>query len=187
MKNHHKLVTTAELTEKLSRPALWIARMRKRFGLPLLEAYPICYEAFLRKVRDLRNLGISEERLGALWELERKLLETLHLDVGSGELPLIEGCSVDVDPERRMLLSNEDFGVPLMAQGVQAGLDFHSRPRELSGGKEMGEDALRILREYQGLLQEIRDGVIKEISVLKNSISWAKQQDFLLVTYRAFR
>ena len=164
----------SELSERLGRPALWISRMRKRFGLPVLEVYPECYVAFLRKVRDLRNLGVSEEKLGELWNLERKLIEILHLDLGGGELSMIEGCSVEADPDRRLLLSNTDLGVPLMARDVQAGLDFQSRPRELFEGKAMGEDALRLLGEYRGLLQEIRGTVIRESKVLKGSLRWAK-------------
>ena len=61
-----------------------------------------------------------------------------------------------------------------MSRDVQAGLDFQSRPQELFEGKEMGEDALRILGEYRGLLQEIRGTVIRESKVLKGSIRWAK-------------
>ena len=37
--------------------------MRKRFGSPVLEVNPECYEAFLRKVRGLRNLSVSVEKL----------------------------------------------------------------------------------------------------------------------------
>ena len=167
-------MNSVDLSQALGRPAIWISRMRKRFGLPVLEQHPECYEAFLRKVRDLRNLGVSEEKLGELWDLERKLIEILHLDLGGGELSLIEGCSVEVEPDRRLLLSNADLGVPLMSRDVQAGLDFQSRPQELFEGKEMGEDALRILGEYRGLLQEIRGTVIRESKVLKGSIRWAK-------------
>ena len=148
--------------------------MRKHFGLPVLEDYPECYEAFLRKVRDLRNLGVSEEKLGELWNLERKIIEVLHLDLGGGELSLIEGCSVEADPDRRLLLSNADLGVPLMSRDVQSGLDFQSRPRELFEGKAMGEDALRLLGEYRGLLQEIGKTVASESKVLKGSLRWAK-------------
>ncbi len=148
--------------------------MRKRFGLPVLEQYPECYEAFLRKIRDLRNLGVSEEKLGDLWDLERKMISILHLDLGGGELSLIEGCSVEVDLDRRLLLSNADLGVPLMSRDVQAGLDFQSRPRELFEGRAMGEDALRILGEYRGLLQEIRGTVNREGKVVKSSLQWAK-------------
>jgi hypothetical protein len=148
--------------------------MRKRFGLPVLETYPKCYYVFLMKVRDLRNLGVSEEKIGTLWDLERKLIDILHLDLGDGNLSHIQGCSVEADPERRLLLSNADLGVPLMARDLQTGLDFQALPKELFEGKAMGEDALRLLREYRVLLQEIRETVIVESKVLKDSLHWAK-------------
>jgi hypothetical protein len=168
-------VSLAALADKLGRPVLWVTRVRKRFGLPVLEYYPECYVAFLRKIRDLRNLGVSEEKLSDLWDLERKLIEILHLDLGGGDLSLIEGCSVEVDPDRRLLLSNADLGVPLMARDVQAGLDFSAgRPKELFEGKEMGEDALRLLGEYRDLLQEVREIVGRERKVLWDSLQWTK-------------
>jgi hypothetical protein len=167
-------MNTAALSETLGRPTLWVSRVRKRFGLPVLEEYPKCYVAFLRKIRDLRNLGVSEEKLGDLWDLERKLIDILHLDLGGGELSLIEGCSAEADPEHRLLLSNADLGVPLMARDVQAGLDFQQRPRELFEGQAMGEDALRLLGEYRYLLQEVREIVGKERAVLKESLQWER-------------
>ena len=167
-------MSPSALTETLGRPSLWINRMRKRFGLPLLDDYPECYVAFLRKIRDLRNLGVSEEKLGDLWDLERKLIAILHLDLGGGELSLIEGSSAEADPEHRLLLSNADLGVPLMARDVQAGLDFQSRPQELFEGKEMGEDALRVLGEYRTLLGGIRETVASERAVLKETLRWEK-------------
>ena len=171
-------MTNADLSEKLGRPALWMTRMRKRFGLPTLETYPECYVAFLRKIRDLRNLGVSEEKIGKLWDLERKIIEILNLDLGGGELSMIEGCSVEADPDRRLLLSNADLGVSLMAQDVQTGLDFQSRPKELFEGQEMGEDALRLLAEYRGHLKAIRDTVAWESNVLKATLRWAKNVGF---------
>ena len=168
-------MNSVDLSQALGRPALWISRMRKRFGLPVLEQYPECYVAFLRKIRDLRNLGVSEEKLGDLWDLERKLIEVLHLDLGGGELSLIEGCSAEADPDRRLLMCNADLGVPLMARDLQAGLDFSAgRPQELFDGGEMGEDALRLLGEYRNLLQEVRGIVDRESKVLKGSLQWAK-------------
>jgi hypothetical protein len=152
--------------------------MRKHFGLPVLEDYPECYETFLRKIRDLRNLGVSEEKLVSLWNLERKLIDILHLDLGDGNLSHIQGCSVEADPERRLLLSNADLGVPLMARDLQTGLDFQALPKELFEGKEMGDDALRILREYSDLLDETLKTVSRESKVLKNSLRWAKSFGF---------
>jgi hypothetical protein len=164
-----------ELLESLGRPALWVSRMRKRFGLPVLEQYPECYESFLMKVRDLRNLGLSEERLVALWDVERKIIRILHLDMGGEELSLIEGCSVKADPDHRLLLSNADLGVPLMALDLQTGLDFQVRPPELFEGKEMGEDALRLLWEYRKIIQGIRETIGTERKVLRDSLRWEKK------------
>jgi hypothetical protein len=53
---------------------------------------------------------------------------------------------VDANPDDRLLLSNADLGVPLMALDLQAGLDFRVRPPELFEGKAMGDDALRLIR-----------------------------------------
>ena len=152
--------------------------MRKRFGLPIMDDYPECYVSFLRKLRDLRNLGITEERLVNLWDIERKLIAILHLDLGGGDLSLIEGCSAEADPQFRLLLSNADLGVPLMSRDVQTGLDFQARPRELFEGKEMGEDALRLLGEYKTLLQDLREIIELETKVLKGSLQWAKSLGF---------
>jgi len=163
-----------ELSERLGRPALWISRIRKRFGLPVLEQYPECYTTFIRKIRDLRNLGVTEEKLGALWDVERKIIAILHLDLGGGELSLIEGCSAEAEPDHRLLLSNADLGVPLMALDLQTGLDFQGRPPELFEGKEMGEDALRLLREYRKLLQGVRETIGTERIVLRESLKWEK-------------
>ena len=162
------------LSEKLGRPALWISRMRKRFGLPVLEKYPECYENFMRKVRDLRNLGVTEEKLGILWDVEGKIIAILHLNLGGEELSLIEGCSVEADPDHRLILSNADLGVPLMALDLQAGLDFQVRPPELFDGTAMGEDALRLLREYRKLLKEIMETVGRERKILKDSLRWER-------------
>lgn len=148
--------------------------MRKRFGLPVMEDYPEYYVAFMRKVRDLRNLGVSEENLVQLWDVERKLIAILNLDLGGGELSLIEGCTAEADPKHRLLLSNADLGVPLVAQEVQAGLDFQQRPRELFEGRDMGEDALRLLGEYRLLLQEVMGNMTSERNVLKETLRWQK-------------
>lgn len=171
-------MTHSQLSDRLGRPALWISRMRKQFGLPVLEDYPECYETFLRKIRDLRNLGVSEEKLVNLWNLERKLIDILHLDLGDGNLSHIQGCSVEADPERRLLLSNAELGVPLMARDLQTGLDFQALPKELFEGREMGDDALRILREYSDLLDDTLKTMARESKVLKNSLRWAKSLGF---------
>ena len=166
---------TADLTIALGRSPLWVSKTRKRFGLPLMEDYPDTALTFLLKVRDLGNLGVSEDRVARLWDLERTLIRQLNLATGDDFLSLIVGCAAGADPERRLLLSNADLGVPLLARDLQPGLDFSDgRPRELFEGKDMGEDALRLLLEYQILLQEVMGIFESESNVLKDSLKWAK-------------
>lgn len=168
------MTTPSTLSQALGRSAIWISRIRKRFALPVVDDHSTSYLALLRKIRDLRNLGISEDKLVELWDLEKKLISILHLDLGGGVFSLIEGCSAEADPDRRLLLTNADLGVPLMASEVQAGLDFNKRPQELFEGKEMGEDALRLLVEYRNLLQVVREIVGREKGVLKSSHRWER-------------
>ena len=94
--------------------------------------------------------------------------------MGIGACSVIEGCSSDVNPDRRLLLSNADLGVPLMALDLQAGLDFQQRPAELFEGTEMGEDAVLMLSEYRKLLQVMRETIARERKVLTEGLRWEK-------------
>ena len=78
------------------------------------------------------------EKLGEFSDLKRKAFEILYLDLGGS---ILEGCSEDADPDRRLLPSNADIGVPILARDFQPGLDFQQRPSELFDGQAMGEDA----------------------------------------------
>jgi hypothetical protein len=165
----------SDLCNSLGRTPLWVSGIQKRLSLPHLSDYPSSYGAFLGKIRDLENLSISRERIERLWELERSLIRLLHLIPGEDFLQIIAGCSAEADPDRRLLLSNADLGVPLLARDLQPGLDFTpSSPRELFGGREMGEDAVRLLGEYRTLLGEIRETVSSERLVLKATLRWEK-------------
>ena len=171
-------MTLSELSDRLGRPAHWIRRTQKRFGLPVLKEYPECYVNFLRKIRDLLNLRVSDEKLSELWDLEKKLIDILHLDLVGGELSVIEGCSTEADPDHRLLLTNADLGVPLTARDVQAGLDFLIRPQELFAEKEMGADFERMINRYRILLQEVMDTSTQEAHVIKETLKWIKTIGF---------
>jgi len=164
-----------QMAERLGRPAVWIAGVQKRFGLPVLESYPEGYESFLRKIVHLRVLGVSEETLREFWTVERKLIEVLHLDSQSSSTWMLDACSVAADPNRRLLLSNIDLGFPLPATDLQIGLNFAASSPELFAEKEMGEDALRLISDYRTRLASIRLSVGSELSVLKGAIKWGKE------------
>jgi hypothetical protein len=162
------------IAEGLGRAVVWVTGVQKRFGLPVLESYLEGHEAFLRKILHLRVLGVSEESLREFWTVERKLIEVLHLDPQSSPTWMVDACAFDSDPDRRLLLSNIDLGSPLLATEVQIGLNFAASSHELFAGKEMGEDALRLISDYRTRLDSIRSAVGSELSVLKGAIKWGK-------------
>jgi len=162
------------MAERLGRPAVWIAGVQKRFGLPVLESYSEGYEAFVRKIVHLRVLGVSEESLREFWAVERKLIEVLHLDSQSSPTWMVDACSVAADPDRRLLLSNIDLGFLLPATDLQIGLNFAASSPELFAGKEMGEDALRLISDYRTRLASIRSTIVSESKLLCEALKWGK-------------
>jgi len=175
MGRFHPMKSLKEIAERLGRPVLWISGVQKRFGLPVLESYPEGYEAFLRKILHLRVLGVSEETLREFWAIERKLIEVLHLDPKDSPTWMVDACAFQADPERRLLLSNIDLGFPLPATDLQIGLDFSTASTsELFAGKEMGEDALRLISDYRTRLVVIRSTVASESKNLRDALNWGK-------------
>jgi hypothetical protein len=166
-----------QIAERLGRPVIWISGIQKRFGLPVLESYSEGYEAFLRKILHLRVLGVSEESLREFWAVERKLIEVLHLDPQSSPTWMVDACAIAADPDRRLLLSNIDLGFVLPATELQIGLNFATSSPELFAGKEMGEDALKLLQDYRTRLTTIRVAVVSELTVLKEAIKWGRALD----------
>ena len=163
-----------ELAASLGRPAIWISGIQKRFGLPVLERYSAGYESFLRKVIHLRLLGVSEEALREFWAVERKLIEVLHLDPQSSPTWMVDACAFPSDPDRRLLLSNIDLGFILPATELQIGLDFSISSQDLFAGKEMGEDALKLLQDYRTRFAAIRLSVGSESKILRDALKWGQ-------------
>lgn len=153
---------------------MWVRGVQKRFGLPVLEKYPEGYESFLRKIVHLRVLGVSEETLREFWAVERKLIEVLHLDPQSSPTWMVDACGFAADPDRRLLLSNIDLGFPLPATDLQIGLNFAAASPELFAGKEMGEDALKLLQDYRTRLTAIRSSVSSESRILRAALKCGK-------------
>jgi hypothetical protein len=153
---------------------VWVAGVQKRFGLPVLESYPEGYESFLRKIVHLRVLGVAEETLREFWAVERKLIEVLHLDLKSSPTWMVDSCAYPSDPHRRLLLSNIDLGCPLLSTDLQIGLNFASSSPELFAGKEMGEDAQRLINDYRTRLDGIRSTVASESKILRDALKWGK-------------
>ena len=169
--------TIGELVAALNRSKLEPTSVLKRFEVPPVkgDAVPETYAAFFRTVVYLRSLGISEERLRELWRLERKLLQLLNVDSAGSPTWFLDACGETKHPQRRLLLTNFDLGFALPARAVQLGLNFAEVKPELFGGREMGEDTLRVLRETLKLHRAICADVVAERPVATAANRWARR------------
>lgn len=167
--------THAEIAKTLNRPAVVVSGLQARFELPIQDGagYPDAYLAFLKTVVFLRTVGISEDRLLRLWQLEKKLLQLLHIDSTGSRTWFLDSCGAISRRDHRLPLTNYDIGIAIPARAVQLGLNFATATPELFAGKEMGEDALRVLNDIIPLVAGIRADVAAELPHLRETTKWA--------------
>ena len=167
--------TFGDMATALNRSTVYLSGLQKRFELPAFEGavYSPAYVAFLRGVIYLRTFDISEESLRDLWRLEKKLLQLLHVDSTGSPTWFLDSCGMTTHPKRRLLLSNYDLGVPITPGELQTGLNFADTLPELFAGKEMGEDALRVLRECLKIRSRIHADIATELPHVRAAIKWA--------------
>ena len=167
--------TLGDMSKALNRSAVHISSLQARFELPVLEgsAYSGAYLEFLRAIIALRTFNISEETLRDLWHLEKKLLQLLHVDSTGSPTWFLDSRGATKHRDRRLLLTNNNLGVPLVGGEVQTGLDFSDALPELFAGKEMGEDALRVLRECIATRTRILAEVSAELPRVRSAVKWA--------------
>lgn len=167
--------TLVEMAKALNRPAVMVSGLQDRFELPAFEGagYSDAYLAFLKTVVYLRTLGIAEDQLLRLWLLEKKLLELLRMDSTGSKTWFLDSCGTTTRRTRRLLLTNYDIGIAVPAHALQLGLNFAATFPELFPGKEMGEDALRVLNDIIPLQTAIRDAVAADLPHLRETAKWA--------------
>jgi len=170
--------TFAQIAKAMNRSNVEVAGLQSRFDLPVFPGagYSAPYVAFLRTVVQLRALNVSEEKLRELWNLEKKLLQLLHVDSTGSPTWFLDSCGATPNPNRRLLLSNYEVGVDVEGGGLQLGLDFAEAKPELFSGEVMGEDALRILNDYRHHYASIRAHVKRELPMTRKTIAWAKSR-----------
>ncbi len=166
-----------ELAKALNRPMVYLTGLQARFELPVFSAagYSKAYLAFLKGIVHLRTLNVSEEALRDLWRLEKKLLQLLHLDSAGSPTWFLDACGQTTHMRRRLLLTNHDLGVEIHTRMLQPGLNFTAGVPELFAGREMGEDAQRVLSEYLKLHGRIRTEANTELPSLRSTLAWAKR------------
>lgn len=171
------MYTLGDMAVALNRSTVCLSGLQHRFQLPQFEGagYSEAYLAFLRTVVYLRMLSISEETLREIWHLEKKLLQLLHLDSGGSSTWFLDQCGMTSHPKQRLLLTNHDLGAEVPAKSLQLGLNFDEKHPELFAGKDMGEDALRVLNEYLKLDAKVLDDVQAELPQFTAAIKWAKR------------
>ncbi len=167
--------TLADIAKALNRPAVVISGLQNRFELPAADAagYSDAYLALLRTVVYLRTFGIAEDRLLRLWQLDKKLLQLLHVDSTGSRTWFLDSCGAITGRDRRLLLTNYDIGIAVPARALQLGLNFATALPELFAGKEMGEDALRVLNDIIPFQAAIRADVAAELPHLRATAKWA--------------
>jgi hypothetical protein len=111
-----------------------------------------------------------------LWHLEKKLLELLHVDSTGSRTWFLDSCGATTHRKRRLLLTNHDLGFPLTGLELQTGLDFAEAKPELFGGLEMGEDALRVLRECLKIRTHILADIAAELPQVRLGVKWAARR-----------
>ena len=166
-----------ELAKALNRPMVYLTGLQARFELPVFSAagYSEAYLAFLKGIVHLRTLNVSEEALRDLWRLEKKLLQLLHLDSAGSPTWFLDACGQTTHMHRRLLLTNHELGVEIHTRMLQPGLNFTVGVPELFGGREMGEDALRVLGEYVKLQARICAEVQAERPLVREALEWTKR------------
>lgn len=166
----------ATLCRRLNRPAVYVRQLQQTLALPVHEdgeRYTSAYEAFLRGIVSLRVCGISIEDISALLDLEKKLLQLLHVDTLSDSPTwYLDGCGGEMAGSC-LLLTGYNLGDMIAPGAVQANLDFSQRAAELFSGKEMGEDARKVYQAWQERAAAIRARVESEIPALRRTVAWA--------------
>lgn len=167
----------AEIAKALNRPVVYLSGLQSRFELPVLEGggYSDAYQTFIQTLVHLRTLGIAEDRLRELWDIEKKLLQLLHADSTGSPTWFLDSCGATTNPKQRLLLTNHDVGVVVHGTGLQLGLNFADTTPELFAGKEMGEDALRVLQDYRKLYGRICADIKTEIPHVREAVAWARR------------
>jgi hypothetical protein len=168
-------LTLAEIAAELGRDRLYLLGWIKRFELPTGHGnrYPATYLSFFRTVVFLKLAQIPEEKLVELWTVEKKLMNLLHVDTSSSPTWMIDGHAAAGNDSRRLFLSRFDIGTDLQSACVQPGLDFSPAPAELFGGRDMGEDALRLLGIYLAEMKPVLATVAAQSAVLGEAARWA--------------
>ena len=129
-----------QLAEECGKSVPFVMNLQQKFALPVCKAYSSGYAALMKKLVFLDACSVPAKESVALLTAEKRLLELLKVDSLDPVPEWFENlCTMKHGPNR-LPLSGYDLE---RKSGVQPGLDFAEREKELFAHREMGADALK--------------------------------------------
>jgi hypothetical protein len=161
-----------ELAEAAGKPVPFIMNLQQKFALPPCKTYSAGYAALVKKLVFLDACSVPVRESQALLTAERRLLELLKVDSLDPSPEWFEKlCTMKSGPNR-LLLSGYDLE---LRSGVQPGLDFSEREKELFAHREMGADVLRALALYHKAADAVRVRLTQELPLLSAALKWGRK------------
>jgi hypothetical protein len=159
-----------QLAAVAGKPVPYVMGIQERHGLQACAEYSAGYAVLVRKLTFLAVMSVPGKDTGVLLDRERKLLELLKVDSLDSNPAWFENlCTMKSGPTR-LLLSGYDLG---RRSGVQPGLDFARREKELFTPREMGADAIRALETCRAATATVIARLRQETPVLADALKWA--------------
>jgi hypothetical protein len=168
------IYSLATLAEQLGKDPLYIRNLQRSLNLKSdsKATYSDSYLHFLAKIIALKTMGVSQEQIVDLFEMEKKILKLLHIDTLSASETWF---LCDRDANGGLLLTGHDVGFAVDGAGVQDMLDFGAKEKEMFRGVEMGEDVRRILGQYMKERDSVVAKVQREMPVVRNALALAEK------------
>jgi hypothetical protein len=164
-----------KLAAKCGKSVPFVMTTQKKFELPASKDYSEGYAVLISKLIYLSIAAVPLKEIQSLLKREKKLLQLLKADSVTNTRSWFEDlCAMKSGPTR-LLLSGHDLGHVVTGASVQTGLDFAERPNELFGGQEMGDDALRAMKNYLDIQQRVVSCIEKELPTVSGALKWAHQ------------
>jgi hypothetical protein len=164
-------MTLKQLAENCGKSVPVIMNLQQKAGLPACKKYSAGYAALMKKLVFLDACSVPAKESVALLTAEKRLLELLKVDSLDPVPEWFENlCTMKHGPNR-LLLSGYDLE---RKSGVQPGLDFAKREKELFGHREMGADALRALELCRKASNAVRVRLAQELPLLSAALKWSR-------------
>lgn len=158
------------LAAAAGKPVPFVMGVMERHGLQTRAQYSAGYAVLVRKLIYLGVMSVPGRDTQTLLDRERKLLELMKVDSLDPDPGWFENlCTMKHGPTR-LLLSGYDLG---RERGVQPGLDFSRREKELFTPGEMGADALKALAACRAATVAVTARLRQETPALASALKWA--------------